>query len=446
MLAEYRWLFRDRLDASTDSRISQEIRIRMLDVALDWRCSDWWNTTGNNWNTVCNSNLVQTALYEIREPRELAAFVHPICRRMDYALDYFTPDGGCSEGVGYWEYGFGHFLDACLVIQHRTGGKVLLADDEHIRRICRFPLAVQLGRGQRATFADSANGNLSADSAVRVHKLYGIAELFRLVAAEANGLPAIESLRTLALYEGQQPDPALDASDCFLPDLGFAKAHGADDLVLAAIAGNNGVSHNHNDIGHFILLAGQTVFLTDPGSPVYNSKTFGPHRYEMLFCRSRGHSVPLINGREQQPGAQYVGQMQVVGFNADPANAKRIHIDLTRAYDDSSLQSLVREFSFGPDQSVNLTDSYDFSDTPASIEEAFVTFEKVELQPANHTAIIRGPESSLVLSASLPGEFTVQEFPPDVHEGQDRRALRRIAFTPAKVSRKLQLRFGFKLL
>jgi hypothetical protein len=82
MLAEYNWLFADRLEKPVKDRVAREIHTRMLDVALDWRRQDWWTTTSNNWNIVCNTELAQIALYQVRDPGSLATIVHTLCRRL----------------------------------------------------------------------------------------------------------------------------------------------------------------------------------------------------------------------------------------------------------------------------------------------------------------------------------------------------------------------------
>lgn len=438
MLAEYNWLFADRLEKPVRDRVAQEIDKRMLDVALDWRRHDWWTTTDNNWNLVCNTELVQIGLYQIRDPGALATFVHTLCRRLDYAIAYFSPDGFCREGPGYWEYGFTHFLNVAIALRQRTGGKIDLAADEHVRKICLAPLATQLQGNQRATFGDAGHDYVKAQTALKVQHLIGSNALLRYVEPLANGLFPMDHVRTFALYDGQRADPTPDHSDYFMPDVGYVKLNGGPGQLLAAIAGNNGVGHSHNDIGSFMLLFDGTVVLTDPGSPEYTAKTFGPDRYEMLFCRSKGHSVPLINGHEQAAGAQHAGTMEVVNLNAD--KEKVVGIDMTRAYADPTLLELKRELSLSQDGELGLTDNYQFSAKPTSVEEAFVTFEKVTLASDARSARLGG--AGAVLTALSPGRFSVEVFLPEQHEGGDRRPLSRIAFHPAQLDRKMRLAFS----
>jgi hypothetical protein len=440
-LAELSWLFRDRLGPRVQERICREIEARILNLALDWRTTDWWTTDGNNWNSVCNSNLIQTALYQIRDPWQLAAFVHPVCRRMDYALHYFTADGGCPEGVGYWEYGFGHLLDAALALGLRTGGKVNLAADPHVERICRFPTAVHLRGPLRTTFSDSDNGYLQAQTALKINRLFAMPELFSLTEATPQGLLRLPDLRTLALYQGQRPQPDANRTDVLLPQLGLAKLYAATGSVLAAVAGRNDVSHNHNDIGSFIWMVGQRTFLTDPGAPVYTSKTFGPDRYDILVCRSRGHSVPLVNGREQAAGHQYYGIIEAYGLNA--SGEKKIVIDMTHAYPDPTLQHLGRELKIDNSGWLALTDTYRFSEPPQAVEEAFITFENVAVQNQNRCVEIGEASQAVSLSALTDGQFAVETYPKEQHEGRDARPLHRITFTPVVL--KSQMVVSFRL-
>jgi hypothetical protein len=47
---------------------------------------------------------------------------------------------------------------------------------------------------------------------------------------------------------------------------------------VALNAGNNGVSHNHNDTGSIILFKEGTPVLIDVGVETYTAKTFSPER------------------------------------------------------------------------------------------------------------------------------------------------------------------------
>jgi len=435
-LAEYSWLFADRLDEPVRQRISEEVNRRMLNVALDWRQPDWWNTNENNWNLVCNADLVQMAMYEVQDSMALATFVHTLCRRMDYAINYFPADGGCPEGPGYWDYGVGHFLMVALALRERSGGAIDLADDPHVRQICRFPLAMQLRGSHRASFADAqTNEYFGAQTVLQVKVLTGASDLLRVVEPLPGNDLKLDSIRALSIYNGEKADPTPDRTDYLLPDLQVVKAY-AGDTVLAVTAGNNGVSHNHNDIGSFILMVGENRVITDPGYPICNSQTFGPKRYEMFFCRSKGHAVPLINGHEQSFGAQFSSTLRATGLNG-PGD-KIIDVEMAGAYADPTLKRLSRRFVLQPNGAVQLTDEYTFTAMPTALEEAFITFEDFRLEKdASAVHFVGGG----VLEAQQPGKFTVQTLTPEQHVGMVQRPIHRIAFTPAKLAETMRLAF-----
>lgn len=438
-LAEYSFVFADQLESEVREKISQMITAQILDIALDYRRPDWWETADNNWNTVCNANIISTALYEVKAPLQLAALIHPICRRMDYALAYYTNDGGCVEGPGYWEYGFGHFVEAAVVMQHRTGGAVNLMKDEKIERICRFPLAAYLRSPLRATFADAGNGWLNALVALEINHFMALPELYQLVKNTDHGFLELNDMRSLALFQNEKAIPHTDRTDYFLPDLGYAKVHAAEaDVTLAAIAGRNDVSHNHNDIGSFVLVKKGIALLTDPGAPVYTARTFSERRYEHLVCRSKGHSIPVINGCEQCEGSAFFGTINVDGLNSSAAKA--IVLDLSHAYPDPSLRKFIRQIILDKSGSIRLIDSFEFDSPVTSLQEAFITFEPAEVLEDKVT--VGTGDSAVVITANAPGNMFIECFSPSEHEGVVNRPLYRICFVPQILSQAMSLEFA----
>jgi len=187
MLSEALYMLGGQLDPEVADRLATEIDQRLLVPTHDYRDIHWWATCGTNWNLVCNANLITIALYRISSPDQLAKFIHPLIERLEYALCGFAKDGGCLEGPSYWEYGFGHFVQAALVIHHRTGGKVNLMDDPRIEQICRYPIATYLKPPLRTCFADAEHGYISTLTALMINRFYNIPELFALTAPAPGG-------------------------------------------------------------------------------------------------------------------------------------------------------------------------------------------------------------------------------------------------------------------
>jgi hypothetical protein len=222
LLAELGWMLGRRLEPEVMDRMDARIRERILEPAWDHRRIDGWATGENNWNHVCNANLITTALYRIRDARTLAAYLHPVIQRMDYALQGFADDGGCREGPSYWNYGFGHYLDAAVVLHQRTGGRLNLMADAKVERICRYPLAAHFDGRMRTTFADAGHGYLALINALKINRFYDIPELYDLTPLAARQSATAQDhrgrldWRTLCLYNGEKASVRISQTDHFL--------------------------------------------------------------------------------------------------------------------------------------------------------------------------------------------------------------------------------------
>ena len=100
-------------------------------------------------------------------------------------------------------------------------------------------------------------------------------------------------------------------------------------FTLAAQAGNNGKSHNHNDVGNFLVYADGMPAIIDVGVETYTAKTFSPQRYEIWTMQSAYHNCPTIDGVMQSPGSQFAATN--VSHHADD-HAAELHLDLAKAY------------------------------------------------------------------------------------------------------------------
>lgn len=444
LLAEIATVLADRLEDEVKDRVKAEVRRRVLETAVNpLRPAHWW-TGRNNWNHVCNANLIITALHLLDNPHVLAGYIHPLIGRLGYGIDGFANDGGCLEGPGYWDYGFGHFLDAAVALHHRTGGKLNLMQGAKIRRICEYPLAAALEGPYRTTFADAHDGYFHANNALKINRFFKLPELYALVPRHSDGTVKLADWRALALTRGAGPKAprTLPRRDYVLPDMGqtvLRAGRGPRRAVLAALAGHNAVPHNHNDVGSFIYMRGGNPVLTDPGAPRYTAKTFSHKRYDILLCRSRGHSVPVVNGKEQAPGKQYAGTLSVEGLN-QPAPKAAI-IDMAAAYPDKSLRKLQRRLQLEPTGALIIRDDYEFTAAPKSIEEAFVTWQPAVFLKSRRAVRIGSGPKALTFSAAAPGRFIVERLEDDDPAQRDGRVLTRITFRPAKRTRAMTLAF-----
>lgn len=443
-LAEILYVLGDCLEDEVKERVSQEIEQRIFQNFWNYRHLDDWKTVRMNWNHVCNGEVIRTALYQIEDPRILAHFTHAAIQNLTYALDGFTDDGGCEEGPGYWNYGFGHFLYVAYALYLKTEGELNLMKDEKIRKICEYPLAAHIKGQFMSTFADASHGHVPARIAMIINEFFDIPQLYALCRRHQDGSLRLGGMHELASYKGQKSDGVADNRDYLLPDLGQVKLRGApgeQQMTFMAIAGNNGVPHNHNDIGSFMVHKGDRIFLVDPGAPLYTRKTFSSQRYEIVFCNSIGHSVPLINGTQQLLGSQYYGTLKVENLNGK--GQKQATIDMTHAYPEGTVKQLVRKFTL--DSTANqliIDDTYKFAETPCSLEEAFITFEDVIISPDGQSVQIGTSDNTLQISAvETPGRFNAQKLDEESKEGRTDAVINRITFVPENLDFEMCLQF-----
>ena len=157
-MAECDALVGARLDPMLGQRIRHEVDHRCLTPFLTRHDFHWLNSAQargvNNWTAVCVCGIVGAATYLESDPAPLGELIARGTRSLSDYLDTFDPDGGSSEGPGYWSYGFGHYTVIAHLIEQRTGGRVSLLDGDFLRQIARYPARTVLSPGQYVNFSD----------------------------------------------------------------------------------------------------------------------------------------------------------------------------------------------------------------------------------------------------------------------------------------------------
>ncbi len=418
----------DQLPEEIRERIRREVDRRVLTNYLEHLDNDihWWRRGMNNWTGVCSGSIGQAALVLEqdldRQAKILSLVIGDLTR---YIENGFAADGGCLEGRSYWAYGLTHVVSFSEKLRDRTGGEIDLLAHPKMKLIAQYPLVVSAGNGLFASFADSAEaGTLPGHIASALAQRCGAPELLSL-AGDSPTFRLDQRMRTFLCWDGVIPERAQQA-DIVLPVSGIGRMASTqpNGLLLVAKAGHNDEPHNHNDVGSFVVSAEGTIYLCDPGSGVYNLAYFDKRRYESIFTRSMGHSVPRFEGKEQQPGAQYRGEM------TQPA-PKTLEVRFEKAYPVDTLESLKRVFSMNNDGTLTLVDSFAFRSDGLEVEEGFMTWQKVKVK--GDTARIESKSGTLLLRAESGGTFEVETFDITRHNEPKPKVLRRIRLNlPAK--------------
>ena len=384
----YDWLG-DRLPAETRKKIVDECDRRTFQPYLA-TCREpnakkrvrrhWWYEGGNNWNSVCNSCVVRAALAMIEDRRLRAEFVAAAEHTVPYAMKGYTDDGYCSEGMGYWNYGYGHHLTLGLAVRAATGGKVNLFGDPKHRAVMMYPYGYQLMSWNSPHFADGG-GNPSAVLLALQRQVFP--DIVCRRAAEQDLLAGDLTVISLRAF-GQDPGPAYTGGfdtlpiRTWFPDAQVLISRGVwpkvtKRLSIAIKGGHNAELHNHNDVGSYAIMLDGTEMGGDPGGETYTRRTFSKERYVSKVLNSYGHPVPVVGGKLQKGGRAAAAKVLRTEFTDEK---DVVELDCTAAYDVPALKSLVRTMTFDrANSSITITDRVAFSE-PTAFEVPVITYRE----------------------------------------------------------------------
>ena len=302
-------------------RVSSEIRKRILIPFME-RDDFWWmgfiRKDLCNWTPWIVSGVMLCALSEPMDREKRADLLIRACGMLDRWLNVMPEDGGCDEGAGYWNMAGGALMDCLEMLEESSDGAMSLWQEEKIRNILAFPLRAEIGNGYFLNFADcdvkpvlsgeriEAAGRKIGDPAL---KALG-KRLRRDPGSELSDTPLFSRmLKALKSDPAGSVSPLIPSDphsvpDVWLPDLQVRIVRRSG-WTLAVKGGHNGESHNHNDVGSFMLYVNGEPEIVDAGNMTYTARTFSDRRYELWNTRSAYHNVPVIGKHEQLPGSQF---------------------------------------------------------------------------------------------------------------------------------------------
>lgn len=426
-LATANWLLGERLSPETRALIRDNVDKRVLEpfraMYSGAREPNGWLRTTNNWNAVCLAGVTGAALAQIEGRRTRAEFITAAEQYSQSFLDGFTPDGYCSEGLDYWNYGFGHYVLLAETVRQATGGGVDLMDRPGVAAPATFGARIQIIGGVAPAFADCAiNARPDRLTMFYVNQRYGLGldEYDALdLAATTGGLnPAMifgfpNSATQGATITGADATVGLHT---WFEDAGILigrPAPGSDcRLGMALKGGHNAEHHNHNDVGSYVVVVEDRAVLLDPGSEVYTSRTFSGQRYESLLLNSFGHPVPVVAGQLQRAGRDAEAEVLASEFTD---TRDMLTLDLRSAYEVPELTRLDRRFVYDRTGAGALVvaDTVEFAE-PRSFETALITDGEFTRRE-DETLLIRDGERAVEVTVDAGGaawELVVDE----IHE------------------------------
>lgn len=314
----------DSLRQTVKENISRRVITPYLDQSRDASLKkDWWRTNENNWNAVVHAGIVGSALTTVDSRAERAEVLAVAISETPFYLGGFAADGYSHEGMGYWKYGFGHFILMAETVYSATSGRIDLLKDPVARKLAEFPLRFDVAEGIYPAFGDC---QLYEQQPTWIYNI--LSSRFGI------GLPTKRSLVLDGTFynflyawgvnlgfaaesAASQPEPR-PLRDWFENNqvLVARTAPGVTpSLGVAMKGGNNGIAHSHNDLGQFVVALNGKLILTDPGMMDVGGQIYGPNRYDSAINNSYGHSVPVVGGKLQGNGPAFGAQVVDKSFS-----------------------------------------------------------------------------------------------------------------------------------
>ena len=383
MLAEMAQLLEGKIEPCLIRWSRQQVYERVLGNFMSLSPFIYYETLPTNWSGVCMSSIGCAAIYLITDPKTLVPVLMRCIEGLRVHESGYIDDGFCPEGFGYWQYGFEHFIMFAELLYRRTGGRIDLMEDEKWRKVAEFGTNCCVGKTMKMPFGDCAwRGQY--DEAVR-HYIGGTLGLVvppqgdtKKSFINAFGYAPVQ-LRHLVW---RMPTP--HTTDEFPRSVTYPKAmcyigsyRSKDDPVYLLVkGGDNGESHNHNDVGSFVIIAGDDMVAADTAGGDYNRDYFREKRYTFFATRSISHNVPIVDGVEEFPGTECHPKSFSMTQQGDEDH---ILFDLTGVLPTPKLTAFHRAFTGNRKTGrITIEDTFQLSE-PCEIRDRIIAINKPEV-------------------------------------------------------------------
>lgn len=421
MMAWAAYMLHDELESSENGlcrKIRNEIERRMLIPVLTTDYS--WKRSTSNWNTwICSNWLSCVLLCETDDTRRHAA-LNQIQQCLNYFCEAYPSDGGCDEGINYWDRAGGSLIDCVELLSISNENNNSFTDNPKFKAIGSYVYKMYIGKGAYINFADANSYTRPNSSLVYRYGIYSQDTIMTQFARQlANDF---DYLKNRARLFSEMDFPSLSREllffrhystftkckpaapltrDNWLPDLQVVSARSAEGsingLYFAAKGGHNDENHNHNDVGNFIVYGNARPLIIDLGKGTYTAQTFSSNRYELINCRSAYHNLPLINGIEQQQGLQY--QAHNVSYRQTDKNVY-FSLDIASAYpNEANVKTWKRSFCMQRGHNITIEEDYELRRRTGDTEIMLITCVKPTIRQ-NGTIVLQSDDEQYLLSFS----------------------------------------------
>jgi hypothetical protein len=334
MAAVYDWLY-DDLSDDYKKLIKEKLIERAILPGINaykGSAQGWWVESQINWNTVCNSGLLCTAVALIDDEPELASqIISGALKSIEFVLPEFAPDGAWNEGPGYWEYNASYYAKLLATLDSAFGNDYGYFTAAGMDKTGYFPIYADGTQGVFGIHDITGSPHITSPTIFYFAKKNNDGDLMAIALQRNIDLKVAGGVEDL-LYQdfsilNMEADKlSLDYTARGLDIATFRSAWNDGEALWAGIhAGDNAYNHGHLDAGEFALDAlGERWALTlgkdhDTLAGYYNAGSNG-QRWTYYRNRAEGHNTVITNPTDAID-QQYNASATFDGFVSKPKGA-----------------------------------------------------------------------------------------------------------------------------
>lgn len=407
----------DKVTPMIGQRIYDEVNQRIFIATMvnsDWRWQGLktdMTRRVNNWDPWISSNWLACILILEKDPQRRARYLYRLLEILDQFINTQPEDGSCEEGPSYWARASASLFECLEMLYSASNGKVNLFTVPLVKNSGSYIYKVNIGNRFFFNYADAdpktpkppANliyryGRLVGDSKLQQYGTWLMKEqnpdTAILETSFLRGLPDLFNLPDYKSQTAKEPLPR----DVWFPSNQLMCARSQEDspkgLFLAIKGNDNMESHNHNDVGNFIIYVDGFPAIIDVGRRQYTGPS-DTNSLRDIYKTSAYHNLPLVNGVQQANGRVF--RATDVKYKYNDAEA-RIEMNIAKAYpEQAGIQSWTRSLDFQRDRQIRLTESFDLSQDKNHIELMLMTPRKPAINSAGSITLNDATELSAAL-------------------------------------------------
>ena len=414
----------------------------------------------NNWAPWIMSNFLVANLLLQQDAQKRIDGINQVVKITDQYINGLGADGSCEEGSTYWSAAGACVFDVLNLLNNASGGRINVFDAPIIQKMGSYIYKTHVAGKYFVNIADAhPQSNVDGLMIYRFGKAVGDERMATFGSWNYNnygnsiGSGSERFRNTRVLYNllalndiAGYTKPYHDVKSAWLSDIQLMVARLSNGLFVSTHGGNNGESHNHNDVGDFTIYADGEPVIIDVGSGTYTSKTFSNKRYEIWYNTSAYHNLPTIDKFEQKDGSLRTATNVVY---TDSKSSKQLSMDIQNAYpEETGLEKWNRTITAYDKGSIVVKDNFLIRSDLRTLNQIFMT-----VCPADITAsgkIILRTKTGKDVQLSYDGSFwniKKEQIPLSLTEDQalkelwQHRAIYRIVLSAKKAPSKATISY-----